>query len=556
VVELLNELAELERRVGRTTGQNALVLKEPKRRKHLSQSERLEAQKRSVATELPCWEPANSGAGLALNCGAVPEENPKPPLPISEDRRNADRRATDARLQEERQSTDDLLGNKAEARVIKIVRERRGDVERRLKSARRRTAEVDQTAVLPEVSNRLEDVAESLTKAADSLNGVADSLKESVPERRSIDIVDDMAQVAEQVADTAERLGESTPPVATPDTGDAPGELVEQLGAIAEGMAEVTATIADERRDEDDRLERERQVTDRVVEQEITEIGAGLVEQLRHERELLRKERAATDTTLTIERRNTDEAVDHVLDLLAHGTQARVEAERTVATRSELLHIVSHDLRGPLMTIGGVASLMAGQAREGQDGERLAGWAAMIKRSVSVMERLIHDLLDFGSFENGQLRVITAPHDIGGVVAHAVEAFESVAAAKHVALSADLPDDAVVALCDHHRIFQVLANLIHNAIKFTPKGGSICVRVRVRETECLVSVTDTGIGIPKHELQSIFEQFLQLDASDRRGLGLGLYISLLIVESHGGRIWADSEVGAGTTISFTLPREI
>jgi len=315
----------------------------------------------------------------------------------------------------------------------------------------------------------------------------------------------------------------------------------------------VTATLADERRDEDDRLKQERQVTDRVVAQEMTGIGAGLLDQLRHERSRLRVERAATDATLSVERRNTDEAVEHVLDLLADGVDARLKAEQTVATRTELLRIVSHDLRGPLMTIGGVASLMAEHAHGEREDERLASWAAMIKRSVSVMDRLIHDLLDFGSFENGRLRVIAAPHDVRDVVGNAVEAFARVAEVKQLSLSAELPPEPVAAVFDQHRVFQVLSNLLHNAIKFTPRGGSIRVTIRSLDNECVVSVIDTGIGIPKHELTSIFEQFHQLDAGDRRGLGLGLYISLWIVEAHGGRIWADSEAGAGTTVSFTLP---
>jgi signal transduction histidine kinase len=179
----------------------------------------------------------------------------------------------------------------------------------------------------------------------------------------------------------------------------------------------------------------------------------------------------------------------------------------------------------------------------------------MIKRSVSVMDRLIHDLLDFGSFENGRLRVVAEEQDIRDVVTNTVEAFEPVGSARHITISADVPDAAVMVSFDQHRIFQVLSNLVHNAIKFTPRGGSIRVRVRALDGTCIVSVTDTGIGIPTHELSSIFEQFHQLDAGDRRGLGLGLYISLWIVEAHGGRIWADSEVGTGTTVSFTLPQK-
>src|SRR6185436_9992223 len=138
-----------------------------------------------------------------------------------------------------------------------------------------------------------------------------------------------------------------------------------------------------------------------------------------------------------------------------------------------------------------------------------------------------------------------APHDVRELVANTVEAFASVASAKHLTLSTGLPDEPVMALFDTHRIFQVLSNLMHNAIKFTPRNGAIRVSVRALDDDCVVSVTDTGIGIPKHELTSIFEQFHQLDADDRRGLGLGLYISLWIVEAHGGRIWADSEIGGG-----------
>jgi len=460
-----------------------------------------------------------------------------------------DRRATDESLLAERRKTDDLLGERADRGVADVVRDGRSDAGKQLTSVRER-ADADRE----EVSSGLEDVAESLTKAAGSLGGAAETPKESPPERHPAEIVENMAQVAEEVADAAEQIAESAPSVAAGGDAEAPRELTDQLAEVAEGMAEVTATLADERHDEDDRLARERELTDRIVDQEMERIGAGLLDQLRQERQRLRDERRVTDRTLTIERDHTDDAVERVLDLLAEDSQARLAAERTVATRDELLRIVSHDLRGPLMTINGVAAFMAQEASRGEQGARLARWATLINRSVSVMDRLIHDLLDFGSFEDGQLRVVAARHDIGGLVRSVIEAFKSVAAAKQVTLAAETTEEPVEALYDHHRIFQVLSNLIHNAIKFTPSGGSITVRVSVREHECVVSVADTGIGIPKRELKSIFERFRQLDASDRRGLGLGLYISLLIVEAHGGRIWADSEPGAGTTVSFRLPR--
>jgi signal transduction histidine kinase len=224
-----------------------------------------------------------------------------------------------------------------------------------------------------------------------------------------------------------------------------------------------------------------------------------------------------------------------------------------IATRDEFLHIVSHDLRGPLMTIAGVNALIAQNAPGGDAGANIRDWTETIKRSVGVMERLIRDLLDFGSLQSGRLRLASGPHDMREVIVTIVEAFEPVAAAKSVAIAADLPADPVVALFDQHRIHQVLSNLVHNAVKFTPSGGSIRVRAHSRDAECLVAVADTGIGIPKRELRSIFERFRQLDSADRTGVGLGLYISMWIVEAHGGRIWAESNLGDGTTFYFTLP---
>jgi len=169
-------------------------------------------------------------------------------------------------------------------------------------------------------------------------------------------------------------------------------------------------------------------------------------------------------------------------------------------------------------------------------------------------ERLIRDLLDFGSFEDGRLRVAAERLDIRTLLQGACDAFHSVAAAKHLALTIDVPTEPVMAKYDPHRLFQVLSNLIH-AIKFTPESGAIRLRAARVAGSCQVSVSDTGVGIPEGDLTSIFERFRQLDRGDRTGLGLGLYIALWIVEAHGGRIWAESAVGSGTTFHFTLPEE-
>ena len=206
-----------------------------------------------------------------------------------------------------------------------------------------------------------------------------------------------------------------------------------------------------------------------------------------------------------------------------------------------------------MTTISGLAALIEQQAPADEPGHRIRGWADRVRRSVSVMERLIGDLLDFGSFEDGQLRVAAERLDVRPLIHGACEAFHGAALAQGLSLETDLPAGPVVAKHDPHRILQVLSNLVHNAIKFTPEGGSIRIRAARGGAFCIVSVTDTGVGIPDGELTTIFERFRQLDRSDRTGLGLGLYIARWIVEAHGGRIWAESQVGAGTTLFFTLP---
>jgi signal transduction histidine kinase len=149
--------------------------------------------------------------------------------------------------------------------------------------------------------------------------------------------------------------------------------------------------------------------------------------------------------------------------------------------------------------------------------------------------------------------VALRPEDAILLVRETVEAFQPAAAAKGISLDSDVARDSLLARFDHERILQVLANLLSNAIKFTPEGGRISIRVEPAQEEVRFSVTDTGPGITEESLGRIFERFWQVRASDKRGLGLGLYISKCIVEAHGGRIWAESKPGAGSSFFFTLP---
>ena len=168
------------------------------------------------------------------------------------------------------------------------------------------------------------------------------------------------------------------------------------------------------------------------------------------------------------------------------------------------------------------------------------------------MKRLIGDLIDVASIEAGRLMVAREVGDPVAAVTEAVEAFQAQASASGVSLRAEVVEPLPRVLLDSARIFQVLINLLSNAIKFTPGGGSIVVHVECVGPDLCFAVRDTGAGIPADRLEAVFERFVQV-RDDRRGMGLGLYISKCIVEGHGGRIWAESTLGHGSSFLFTLP---
>ena len=138
-------------------------------------------------------------------------------------------------------------------------------------------------------------------------------------------------------------------------------------------------------------------------------------------------------------------------------------------------------------------------------------------------------------------------------VSEAVESFQLRATASGIALVTKIVPPASLAAFDSARILQVLTNLLSNAIKFTSAGGTVAVHVERVGEDIRFAVEDTGTGIPEDQLESIFNRFVQLARNDRRGVGLGLYISKCIVQGHGGRIWAENRAGGGTTVCFTLP---
>ncbi|MCU1230677.1 MAG: sensor histidine kinase [Acidobacteria bacterium] len=229
-----------------------------------------------------------------------------------------------------------------------------------------------------------------------------------------------------------------------------------------------------------------------------------------------------------------------------------LESQQAVRAREEVLAIVSHDLRNPLNAITLAASLLRGSSDiPDEDREQLE----IISLSANRMSRLIQDLLDVTRLEGGKkLPIEPARVDVEPLLHEAHELFKVQAAASGIKLEHEAENVPPVR-ADLHRVMQVFSNLIGNAMKFTPAGGTITIRARATNGDVLFTVSDTGSGIPHEHLGDIFNPYWQAKRTERLGAGLGLSITKGIVEAHGGRIDVDSTPNVGTTFSFTLPRD-
>jgi PAS domain S-box-containing protein len=226
------------------------------------------------------------------------------------------------------------------------------------------------------------------------------------------------------------------------------------------------------------------------------------------------------------------------------------QSELAVQARQAVLGVVSHDLRNPLHTILMAATLLL---ERGED--RRAGTTRgleIIRRSVHQMNGMIKDLLDASSIDAGHFRVAPSDKDVGALLAEVEELLGPLAAASAIRFECGVVDLPLRARVDTDQILRVFSNLIGNAVKFTPAGGSIRVGAERGAREVVFAVSDTGPGIPPEQIPRLFDRYWQATRGDRRGAGLGLCIAKGIVEAHGGRIWVESTPGAGTTFRFTV----
>ena len=225
--------------------------------------------------------------------------------------------------------------------------------------------------------------------------------------------------------------------------------------------------------------------------------------------------------------------------------------------KSEFVAVVSHEVRTPLTSIKGSLELLGDERFHklpAPQRELLGICQANTERLIS----LINDILDFSKLEASKFTLNLENADIARIVTEAVENIRSLAAMKSVAIDIHVEGTVGTVEGDPMRIGQVITNLLGNAIKFSAERSHVEVWARGADEEVTIAIRDHGKGISQLDMSRLFQRFGQLDSSNTRkagGTGLGLVISKGIVEQHGGRIWVDSQPGAGSTFSFTLPRK-
>jgi PAS domain S-box-containing protein len=225
--------------------------------------------------------------------------------------------------------------------------------------------------------------------------------------------------------------------------------------------------------------------------------------------------------------------------------------------KGDFVNAVSHDLRTPLTSILGYAEFLE-DGVGGPLSDQQQTFVVQIEKSSKRLEGMVNDLLDFARLDAGTFRLHCEEEDLVGRVRELVDSMRPQAQDHHLELLTELPDEPIMRVLDPQRIDRVLANLIGNALKFTPEGGRVTVRLTEDDAGALCEVEDTGIGIAPEDLPKLFQRFTQLAAGARMkaGTGLGLSISKAQVEAHGGTVGVRSEPGKGSTFWFRLPRGV
>jgi two-component system phosphate regulon sensor histidine kinase PhoR len=230
------------------------------------------------------------------------------------------------------------------------------------------------------------------------------------------------------------------------------------------------------------------------------------------------------------------------------------ELRRLEQIRQDFVANVSHELRTPISSIKGYAETLLEGALEDKDNAK--EFISIIYQDSNRLANLINDLLDLSKIESGKMKMNFIPLDPVSLIKRAVTVIENQAKAKSIALKLDFASDLPKIKADETRFSQVMINILDNAIKYSSEGGSATISAKVVNNALQIDISDTGIGISEKDLPRIFERFYRVDKARSRelgGTGLGLSIVKHIVSAHGGQVWVKSELGFGSTFSFTIP---
>jgi two-component system phosphate regulon sensor histidine kinase PhoR len=235
------------------------------------------------------------------------------------------------------------------------------------------------------------------------------------------------------------------------------------------------------------------------------------------------------------------------------------ELRRLQQIRAEFIDNLSHELRTPLTTVSLLAETLTREAEAAGDSipPRMRERIDKIEVETGHLVQMVNELLDLSRIESGAALGAIDVLDLGRIAIESTERLRLFADRQGVTLRVDVEDDLPRVRGDASRLGQVLVNLLHNAVKFSPDGGEVSVSVQPAASEVVVAIADHGVGIPRAATARIFERFYKVDRARVRGetggTGLGLAIARHIIEQHGGRIWVESTEGLGSTFSFSLP---
>nr|WP_305064771.1 PAS domain-containing sensor histidine kinase [Methanococcoides sp.] len=235
--------------------------------------------------------------------------------------------------------------------------------------------------------------------------------------------------------------------------------------------------------------------------------------------------------------------------------QEKIKAETMNLEKSKFLANMSHELRTPLNAVIGFSEmLMLGTF--GTLNEKQTKYVDNITSSGKHLLDVINDILDLSKIEAGRMELQPKEFDVPSTIEEVNMLLASMAVKKRIDISTDLADNTIVIEADKTKFKQVLYNLLSNSLKFTPNNGTVVVSANVKDEMLYVSVKDSGMGIAKEDIGAIFSPFRQLEEMSskvQQGTGLGLTLVKRFVEMHGGEIWVDSEIGKGSTFTFTMP---